>query len=76
MIAFLFSPIGRAVAGIALAITIAGGIYLKIRHDVRVELEAQSTQEELRREQNAIRNADKLRFDGDRLRDADRNSRD
>lgn len=76
MIWLLFSPIGRMVAGVALALTIAGGIYLKIRHDARVEIEAQATKEELRREQNAIRNADQLRLDNERLRDSDRNARD
>ena len=76
MMWFLFSPIGRAIAGIALAVAIAGGIYLKIRHDVRAEIEAQATQEELIRTQNAIRNVDKLRLDDERLRATDRNARD
>lgn len=76
MIWLLFSPIGRIVAGITLALVIAGGLVWKIRHDARVELEAQATSIELKREQNAIRNADQLRLDGERLRDSDRNVRD
>ena len=74
--AFLFSPIGRIVAGIVLGLVLVGGIYLKVRHDAVAEIRLISVEQELKRTDNAIRSGDTLKLDGDRLRDTDRNARD
>lgn len=76
IIAWLLTPIGRYVAIAVVAVTIAGGLYMKIRSDAVAEYEAKATAEQLRRTDNAIRAGDAVNISPDRLRDADRNARD
>lgn len=76
MIAFLFTPIGRYLAIAAILAAVLGGAYLKIRSDAVAELEAKSTADQLERNNDAIRAGDSVDVKPDRLRDADKYSRD
>ena len=72
MIAFLFSPIGRWLAGIGAALLILGGIYVKITIDAKRRVEAQGTKESLTRTQDAVRAGDSVDTSPDGLRSDDK----
>ena len=72
MIPFLFTPLGRYLALGALAITVAGGLYWKIRSDAIEYEKARRAQIELERLRDAITAGDSVDVSPDRLRDPDR----
>lgn len=72
MIPFLFTPIGRYLALGALAITVAGGLYWKIRSDAIAYAEARRAQFELERLRDAITAGDSVDVSPDGLRNPDR----
>lgn len=76
MIPFLFTPIGRYIALSAIAISVAGGLYWKIRSDAVAYAEARRVQIELERVRNAIRAGDAVDVDPGSLRNPDRFNRD
>jgi hypothetical protein len=71
MIAFLFSPIGRWIAGGAAILLILGGIYVKIRLDAERAIEARGTKDALTRTQDAVRAGDSVDTSPDGLRSDD-----
>ena len=71
MIAFLFSPIGRWIAGSVAILLILGGIYAKIRLDAERRVEAQGTKESLTRTQDAVRAGDSVDVTPNGLRSDD-----
>ena len=76
MIPFLFTPIGRYVAIIAITVMVLGGIYYKIRADAVAEMEAAAQADVLRRTQNAIHAGDSVADDPAKLRERDKHQRD
>ena len=72
MIPFLFTPIGRYLVLGALAITVAGGLYWKIRSDAVADAEARRAQIELERLRDAITAGDSVDVSPGGLRNPDR----
>ena len=72
MIPFLLSPLGRYVALGAILLTLAGGLYWKIRSDAIDDERARRAQIELERLRDAITAGDSVDVSPDRLRDPDR----
>ena len=72
MIAFLFSPIGRWIAGIGAILLILGGLYVKIRLDAENRVEAKGNRESLTRTQDAVRAGDSVNVTPDGLRADDK----
>ena len=72
MIPFLLSPLGRYVALGAIVLTLAGGLYWKIRSDAIDDERARRAQIELERLRDAITAGDSVDVSPDRLRDPDR----
>lgn len=72
MIPFLFTPIGRYLALGAVVITVAGGLYWKIRSDAIAYAEARRAQFELERLRDAITAGDSVDVSPDGLRNPDR----
>ena len=75
MFALLLTPIGRYAAMAIVAMTLAGGLYLKIRHDAQADTRAEASEDTLRRIKNATDAADRLPSDPSRLRDPDSHER-
>lgn len=71
MIAFLFSPIGRWLAGGVAILLILGGVYVKIRLDAERAIEARGSKEALSRTQDAVRAGDSVDVSPDGLRSDD-----
>lgn len=71
MIPFLFTPIGRWLAGIGVALLILGGLYVKIRVDAERRIEAQGARDTLTRTQDAVRAGDNVDVSPDGLRSDD-----
>lgn len=71
ILTFLFSPIGRWIAGIGAALLILGGVYVKISIDAKRRVEAQGTRESLTRTQDAVRAGDSVDVSPDGLRSND-----
>ena len=71
ILTFLFSPIGRWIAGIGAVLLILGGLYVKIRVDAERRVEAQGTRESLTRTQDAVRAGDSVNVSPDGLRSDD-----
>ena len=71
ILTFLFSPIGRWVAGVVAALLILGGVYVKISNDAKKRVEAQGTKESLTRTQDAVRAGDSVDVTSDGLRSDD-----
>lgn len=76
MIPFLFTPIGRYLALGAMAITVLGGLYWKIRSDTLAYAEARRAQIELERLRDAISAGDSIDVSPSGLRKPDRFNRD
>lgn len=76
ILTFIFSPIGRWIAGIGVALLILGGIYAKITIDAKKRIEAQGTKESLTRTQDAVRAGDSIDVTPDGLRSDDSYRRD
>lgn len=72
MIAFLFSPIGRWIAGVGAILLILGGFYVKIRLDAENRVEAKGNRESLTRTQDAVRAGDNVDTSPDGLRADDK----
>jgi len=72
MIAFLFSPIGRWMAGIGAILLILGGFYVKVRLDAESRVEAKGNRESLTRTQDAVRAGDNVDVSPDGLRADDK----
>ena len=58
MFSLLFTPLGRYAMIGAVAIMALFGVYMKIRSDAVVEIQAKATSDALRRTQDAIRAGD------------------
>ena len=71
MIAFLFSPIGRWIAGVGAILLILGGFYVKVRLDAERRIEAKGIKDTLTRTQDAIRAGDSVDVSPDSLRSDD-----
>lgn len=71
MIAFLFSPIGRWIAGVGVILLILGGFYVKVRIDAERRIEAKGIKDTLTRTQDAIRAGDNVDVSPDSLRSDD-----
>ena len=71
MIAFLFSPIGRWIAGVVAILLILGGFYVKVRLDAERRIEARGIKDTLTRTQDAIRAGDNVDVSPDSLRSDD-----
>lgn len=71
MIAFLFSPIGRWIAGVGAILLILGGFYVKVRLDAERRIEARGIKDTLTRTQDAIRAGDSVDVSPDGLRSDD-----
>jgi len=71
MIAFLFSPIGRWIAGVVAILLILGGFYVKVRLDAERRIEARGIKDTLTRTQDAIRAGDSVDVSPDSLRSDD-----
>lgn len=71
MIAFLFSPIGRWIAGVGAILLILGGFYVKVRLDAERRIEARGIKDTLTRTQDAIRAGDNVDVSPDSLRSDD-----
>lgn len=71
MIAFLFSPIGRWIAGVVAILLILGGFYVKVRIDAERRIEAKGIKDTLTRTQDAIRAGDNVDVSPDSLRSDD-----
>jgi hypothetical protein len=76
MIPFLFTPVGKYLALGAIVVSVAGGLYWKIRSDAIASERARQQQVELERIRDAIRAGDAVVIDPERLRDKDRFGRD
>lgn len=71
ILTFLFSPIGRWVAGVGAILLILGGLYVKIRLDAERQIEARGTRDTLTRTQDAVRAGDNVDVSPDGLRSDD-----
>jgi len=71
ILTFLFSPIGRWVAGVGAILLILGGLYVKIRLDAERQIEARGTRDTLTRTQDAVRAGDNVDVSPDSLRSDD-----
>ena len=71
ILTFLFSPIGRWIAGVGVALLILGGLYVKIRLDAERQIEARGTRDTLTRTQDAVRAGDNVDVSPDSLRSDD-----
>jgi hypothetical protein len=76
MIGLLFGPIAKYVLGAAVLLTIAGGVYVKIRSDAVNAEKAWATSDALKRTQDAIAAGDAADVGPDRLLDNDGHRRD
>ena len=71
ILTFLFSPIGRWVAGVGAILLILGGLYVKIRLDAERRIEARGTRDTLTRTQDAVRAGDNVDVSPDSSRSDD-----
>ena len=72
ILTFLFSPIGRWIAGVGAILLILGGLYVKIRLDAENQVEAKGNRESLTRTQDAVRAGDSVDTSPDGLRSDDK----
>lgn len=71
ILTFLFSPIGRWVAGVGAILLILGALYVKIRLDAERQIEARGTRDTLTRTQDAVRAGDNVDVSPNSLRSDD-----
>ena len=76
ILTFLFSPIGRWMAGVGAILLILGGFYVKVRLDAENRVEAKGNKESLTRTQDAVRAGDSVNVTTDGLRADDKYRRD
>jgi len=72
----LFSPIGKIVTAVLLAVILAGGLYMRVKSDAEANLRSRLQAEELKRLGDAVRAGDAVDVSGDRLLADDGHRRD